>query len=166
MMPPQKRSGTSTAKCQKATPIMTQMNTLTPPRMGQRSASGHTSKPPTLGARLGLDEPAADRVAGQLDAVAHAELLEDVRPVALDGLLADHERLGDLVAGVPLGDQLDDLELARGQRVRPAAARRARALEEVADQRASSPPGRGTARRACAARQASTRSRSAADLST
>ena len=35
--------------------------------------------PPTAGPRgSGLDEAAADRVAGQLDAVAHAELLEDV----------------------------------------------------------------------------------------
>ena len=33
-----------------------------------------------------LDEPAADWVARQLDAVAHAELLEDVRAVALDRL--------------------------------------------------------------------------------
>ena len=40
----------------------------------------------------------------------------------------------------------------------------ARALEVLADQRRAAAPGRGTARRACAARQASTRSRSAADL--
>jgi hypothetical protein len=39
--------------------------------------------------RSGLDESAADGVAGQLDAVVHVELLEDVRAVALDGLRAD-----------------------------------------------------------------------------
>ena len=61
----------------------------------------------------GLDEPATDRVPGQRDPVVEAELLEHVRPVALDGLLADHECLGDLARRVALGDQLDDLELAR-----------------------------------------------------
>ena len=40
---------------------------------------------------LRFDESAPDRVAGQLDAVAHAELFEDVRAVALDGLDADHQ---------------------------------------------------------------------------
>src|SRR5687768_9509681 len=48
---------------------------------------------------LGLDQPATNRVAGQLDAVAHAELVEDVLAVALDGLDADPELLGDLLRG-------------------------------------------------------------------
>jgi hypothetical protein len=48
--------------------------------------------------RLGLDQPAADRVAGELHPVVHAKLLEDVGPVALDGLGADDERVGDLLA--------------------------------------------------------------------
>ena len=83
-------------------------------------------------ARLRLDQAAADRVAGQLDAVAHAELVEDVLPVALDGLDADHELLGDLLRRVRLGDQLQHLQLARRQDVellaRPAGrARRSRA---------------------------------------
>src|ERR1700746_3595195 len=59
------------------------------------------------GLRSGLDEAAPDRVPGRLDPVAHPELLEDVRAVTLDGLPADHERRGDLLAGVPLRDQLD-----------------------------------------------------------
>src|SRR5215217_1544784 len=67
--------------------------------------------------RLWLDEAAADGVARQLDAVAHAELLEDVRAVTLDGLLADEQQVGDLLVGVGLGDQLDDLLLARRERV-------------------------------------------------
>ena len=41
---------------------------------------------PTRPAALGLDEPAPDRVARQLDAVAHAELGQHVLAVALDGL--------------------------------------------------------------------------------
>ena len=39
--------------------------------------------------RSELDETAANGVARQFDAVAHAELIEHVRAVALDGLLAD-----------------------------------------------------------------------------
>jgi len=52
----------------------------------------------------GLDEAPSDRVTRQVDPVADPELLEDVRAVALDRLLADHEDLGDLLAGVSLGD--------------------------------------------------------------
>jgi hypothetical protein len=62
-----------------------------------------------------LDEAAPDGVARELDAVAHAELLEHVRAVTLDGLLTDHEGLGDLPVVVSLGDQLDHLQLARGE---------------------------------------------------
>jgi len=56
--------------------------------------------------------------------------------VALDGLLADDEDLADLAARVPLGDELDHLGLARGERV----GRRGgvRALEVRADERADS----------------------------
>src|SRR4051794_17432310 len=84
---------------------------------------------------LGLDEPPADRVPGQLDAVAQAELLEDVRAMALDGLLADRQELGDVAARVALGDELDDLDLARRQRILAQRLARPRALEVVADQR-------------------------------
>src|SRR4029079_10585372 len=86
----------------------------------------HRRRPPPLrrqrrlGSGLegsGLDEAAADRVPRQLDAVAHAELLEDVRAMALDGLLADRQLGGDLAVDHPLGDQLDDLELAGGEQV-------------------------------------------------
>jgi hypothetical protein len=41
--------------------------------------------------KLGLDEAAPDRVAREFDAVPHAELLEHVRAVAVDGLDADDE---------------------------------------------------------------------------
>src|SRR5437867_7887398 len=39
----------------------------------------------------GLDEPAPDRVAHELHAVAHAELAQDVRAMRLDGLLGEVE---------------------------------------------------------------------------
>ena len=97
---------------------------------------------------LRLDEAAADRVARQLDAVVHAELLEDVRAVALDGLLADHQRVGDLPGAVALGDQLDDLLLARGERLLAQRLIGPGALAGSPGSAASSPPGTGTARRA------------------
>lgn len=68
-------------------------------------------------ARSGFDEPVSDRVAGQLDTVVQAELLEDVRAVALDRVLADHQRLCDLTVGVALRDELDDFGLPWRQRV-------------------------------------------------
>ena len=61
------------------------------------------------GRSLRLDESATDRVAGQLDPVAHAELVEDVLPVPLDRLDADEELLRDLLRGIRLGDQLQHL---------------------------------------------------------
>src|SRR5690348_4362981 len=67
--------------------------------------------------RLGLRAPGADRVAHKLHAIAHAELAQQVRAVRLDGLLGEVERLGDLLVRVRLGDQLQDLLLARRQRL-------------------------------------------------
>ena len=46
----------------------------------------------------GLDQAAADRVADQLDPVAHAELAHRVGAVVLDRLLGEVEELGDLLA--------------------------------------------------------------------
>src|SRR4051812_7067900 len=70
---------------------------------------------PILGAALGLDEPAAYGIERQRDAIAQVELLEHVVPVALDRVDADREDVGDLAAGVALGDQLYHLALARAQ---------------------------------------------------
>src|ERR671910_3513699 len=64
---------------------------------------------------LCLDESAPDRVTRELDAIAHAELFEDVGAVALDGFDADDEDLGDLLGAVRLGDQLQHFELPRRQ---------------------------------------------------
>src|SRR3954451_11000157 len=66
---------------------------------------------------LRLDQAAPDRVAHELHPVAHPQLGEDVRAVALDRLLAEHEVGGDLAGRARLGDQLDDLDLAWRQRV-------------------------------------------------
>src|SRR4051794_6499123 len=64
---------------------------------------------------LGLDEALADRVADELDAVAHPELAQDVRAVRLHRLLRQVQRLRDRLVRVRLGDQLEDLLLARRQ---------------------------------------------------
>src|SRR6185437_8432043 len=70
-----------------------------------------------IGHRLGLDKSVANRVARELHAVAHFQLLQNIRAVSLDRLLADPQELGYLLSRVTLGDQLDDLELARCQGV-------------------------------------------------
>src|SRR5436853_1311380 len=82
-------------------------------------------------ALLWLDQAAADRVADELDPVAHPELAHRVGAVILDRLLGEVEDLGDLLGRVRLGDKLDDLLLARGQLLFAAGA----ALEHVLDQR-------------------------------
>src|SRR5215218_2110080 len=66
---------------------------------------------------LGLDQAAADRVANELDAVTHPELREQVGAMRLDRLLRQLQGVGDLAVRVCLGDQLDHLELTRGQGV-------------------------------------------------
>src|SRR6185437_11489347 len=58
-----------------------------------------------------------DGIAGELDAVAHAELFEHIGAMTLDGLLTDRESLSNLMVVVALGDQLDYLQLTRGQRI-------------------------------------------------
>src|SRR3954465_15644590 len=80
--------------------------------MGDHPHSGAGAAP-----NSGLDQPSPDRVARQLHAIGEPELLQDVRAMALDGLLGQHELVRDLAAAVSLGDQLDDLELARAERI-------------------------------------------------
>ena len=62
--------------------------------------------------KLGLDEAAADRVACEVDTVAHAELAEDVGAVAFDRFDAKNEGCRDLLRAVSFGYQLEHLELA------------------------------------------------------
>src|SRR3954453_23926572 len=77
---------------------------------------------------LSLREPSADRVAHQFDPISHPELAQQVRAVRLDGLLGEVQRLGDLLVGEGLGDQLEHLLLARGERLLGAGARVAHPL--------------------------------------
>src|SRR4051795_4551191 len=51
-----------------------------------------------------------------LGPVVHGQLAKDRAHVVLDGLLADGQRVGDLLVGHALGDVVEDLDLARGQR--------------------------------------------------
>src|ERR671914_1683619 len=85
--------------------------------------------------RLRLRQAAADGVASQVHPVAHPQLVEDVRAVALDGLVADNQQRCDLPARVALGDQLDDLGLACGQRVLRELLALRRTLQVVPDER-------------------------------
>ena len=114
---------------------------------------------------LGLDQSAADRVARELDPIAHAELVEDVLTVTLDGLDADEERVGDLLrACTPRRSaSAPRARAASARRTVPRRARRARRSRA----RASPPPmDRGRSRRASPRGTASTMSVSAPDLST
>ena len=108
------------------------------PRMLRRGRPGPSGAPQYRAALRPprLDQSAPDGVADELHAVAHAELGEDVRAVALDRLLAQHELAGDLARRPRLGDELDDLHLARGERVVGRRLAAAGALDEVAHQRA------------------------------
>src|SRR5262245_17425003 len=53
----------------------------------------------------------------ELAPAAHADLLEDVRQVVLDGVLGDDQGLGDLAGGGAARDQVDHLPLARAELV-------------------------------------------------
>ena len=86
------------------------------------AARGSTSAAPTL--ELEHD---------CLDAVAEAELLEDVRDVRLHGRVADVELLADLHVREALGDQAEDLLFARRQLVELLRRRRARRARELLD---------------------------------
>src|SRR5215210_6746929 len=74
-------------------------------------------KPALTCGASGFYEAPFDRVTGQLDAVAHSELLKDIGSMAVDGLVADDQRFRDLLAGLSLSDQLHYLKLMRGQRI-------------------------------------------------
>ena len=62
-----------------------------------------------------LDDPAAHRVDGRLDAVVDLQLHQDVRDVVLDGLRADVELGGDHGVVLAVRDQLQHLDLALGE---------------------------------------------------
>lgn len=69
-------------------------------------------------ALLRSDESCSDRVHGGLNPVLQLELLEDVRHVLLDRVLADRQRLADRGVVGAIGEQPQHVELARRQDVR------------------------------------------------
>jgi len=48
----------------------------------------------------GFEKASANGEAGQLEAVAQAELFEHIRPVPVNGLRTDHQDVGNLFTGV------------------------------------------------------------------
>src|SRR5262245_32132783 len=67
------------------------------------------------GRGLQLDEPLPEGVADEPGGVVNVELRHDVSAMRLGGLHTDVEQLSDLLRGLALGDQLEDLALASGQ---------------------------------------------------
>ncbi len=55
----------------------------------------------------------------QREAILHAQLVEDLRQVLLDGPFGDEQPLADLLVPQPFADQGDDLPLLRRQRPDP-----------------------------------------------
>src|SRR5829696_4891704 len=91
------------------------------PRLATRTFSNMGAErigraPAAPRARL-LDEPSLHGPARQLMAVGELELAQDGRDVGLDGLRRDAQPQGDLLVEVAAGEQLQDLALARGERV-------------------------------------------------
>src|SRR5829696_4179484 len=74
--------------------------------------------------RLGLEEPGLVGEYDRLNAVAKAELLEDVGDVGLHRCLADVELLADLGVGEAAGNQAEDVELTLRQLVELSGRRR------------------------------------------
>src|SRR3954454_14427929 len=105
--------------------------------IGGSSPMGGNRQSAPVGLRI--DQAAPDGVTGQVDAVAQAELLEDVRAVALDRFLAQHQQRSNLPRGVAFRDQLRDLLLARRERVLPRRSAVVGVREEVLDQRRHGP---------------------------
>src|SRR5438445_13739026 len=61
---------------------------------------------------IGMDEPHLDGVAHQPRHAMNAEALHELGAVRLDGLQRHLEAAGDLLVGMPLGDELQHLALA------------------------------------------------------
>src|SRR5664280_2540362 len=81
-----------------------------------RSGGGRGSMA-TGGSVLGHADPALSHgVDDCLGAVVDAQLSQNAGHVVLDGLLADRKRVGDLLVRHPLGDVVQDLDLARRER--------------------------------------------------
>src|SRR6188508_2929720 len=80
------------------------------------------SRRPDAGPSHGLwratrDEALADGQTSRLGAAGHAKLGEDAADVDMHGALADEEPRRDLAVGAPLGDDRQDLLLARAEAI-------------------------------------------------
>src|SRR5438552_9510766 len=62
-----------------------------------------------------VNDPHAQREVCDLRRVVEVELLHGVLAVALDGVEAHREEIGDLLVGLALGDELEHLALAIGE---------------------------------------------------
>lgn len=67
--------------------------------------------------QVDLQDPLADGVTHQFVPLVQVELLHDVGFMGLHCFDADEQGFGDLAAGVTLGQQLENLALAAGQRI-------------------------------------------------
>lgn len=73
---------------------------------------------PPLLFRHYLNQPLAYGVFHQFRAAVQAQLGQDICPVSLDGLAADHELVGDFLIGPTVGNQFQNLAFALGQTVK------------------------------------------------
>src|SRR4051794_1861384 len=81
-------------------------------KVGTRAATGWGANHPRW-VLLEYAEPLCP--ARGLDARVHAQLPVDVRHMGADGLLADEEAGRDLAVGEPVREELEHLDLARGE---------------------------------------------------
>src|SRR5690349_11194765 len=95
------RSASSWPEVRLMTTLLSMAATLRARGGGDFARTGHSAR-----------WPAAD---GGRGARAHAELGHDVRHVAVHGVLAEHEPLGDLAVREPVGHEREHLVLARAE---------------------------------------------------
>src|SRR5262245_52065539 len=87
-------------------------------RRQNRGAKGYLSETGRWGIRLlatpfrAWQPPAGDAIGGRQVSAAEVELGQDALQVILDGMLADHQTLGDLGVGHPRRYQLQHLHLS------------------------------------------------------
>lgn len=75
------------------------------------SAHRYATLPAELGDVAGVEKAVLERILHELRSSAQAELLHPTRLVRLDRTDAEEQLLGDLQAGMPEGDQSQDLHL-------------------------------------------------------
>ena len=106
------------------------------PSLDARCATGRARSGRAAAAQRVLDDPAADRVDGRLDAVLDLELHQDVRDVVLDRLRADVQ-LARRSRRCPCRSRSASAPRSRGRRARCGSSRRRRAGRSVARTRCS-----------------------------